>query len=271
MTFTYDLMLIASDDPYPQYRWMRDNDPTHYSARENIWVLTRYDDVLNAFKDWKTWSSQRRGNLVNDLPERVGKTLGTMDPPRHTFARRLVNKAFTPRMVAQLEPKIVGLAEKLTRDAYERGSLEFVADVSAPYNAAILGAMFGVPESDFMQLRHWLDDFFLRVPAVDGQEPPQQIAMRHLRTYLSSLAESRLRNPQDDLMTAMLQAEDDDGQRLEFDQVVVTTMTFLVAGFESVNNLFTNLASALSLLPDVYREVKADLTLVPPLVEEAMR
>ncbi len=81
----YKLDIIAADDPYPSYRWLRDHDPVHYSETEKLWVLTRYEDVANAFKDWKTWSSQRRGNLVNDPPERVGKTLGTTDPPRHTF------------------------------------------------------------------------------------------------------------------------------------------------------------------------------------------
>ncbi|HLA44709.1 MAG TPA: cytochrome P450 [Aggregatilineales bacterium] len=270
MTFNYELKIIASDDPYPIYKWMRENDPAHYSEIEDVWVLSRYEDVVNAFKDWKTWSSQRRGNLLNDIPSRIGKTLGTTDPPKHTFARRLVNKAFTPRTIAGLEPKIKSLAQELARDARERGTIEFVADVSAPYNAAILGAMFGLPEEDFIQLRHWLDDFFLRETPKPGEEPVQEVAMRHLRQYLNDLAEKRLASHEDDLMTAMLLAEED-GQRLEHEQVVVTTMTFLVAGFESTNNLFTNLTYALALHPHVYGEVKANAELVPNFVEEGMR
>lgn len=110
MSFNYPLNIIATDDPYPTYKWMRDEDPAHYSETEDVWVLTRYADCSAAFKDWKTWSSQRRGNLLNDLPERVGKTLGTTDPPRHTFARGIVNKAFTPHTVANLKPKVRALA-----------------------------------------------------------------------------------------------------------------------------------------------------------------
>lgn len=91
MTFNYELSIIASDDPYPTYKWMRDNDPAHYSETEDVWVLTRFDDVDGAFRDWKTWSSARRGNLIHDPPERVGKTLGTTDPPKHTFARRIIS------------------------------------------------------------------------------------------------------------------------------------------------------------------------------------
>lgn len=270
MDFAYRLSMIAEDDPYPLYRWMRDNEPAHYSAPEDVWVLTRFEDVYGAFRDHKTWSSQRRGNLLNDIPARIGKTLGTTDPPRHTFARRLVNKAFTPRTVAALEPKITGLARELTQAALEKGEIEFVADISAPYNAAILGAMFGIPEADFIMLRHWLDDFFLREPVPEGQEPPQTIAMRHLREYLDVLARERAAHPDDDLMTAMLLAEED-GQRLEQEQVVITTMTFLTAGFESTNNLFTNMAYALALHPHVLAELKQNPDQFENFVEEGMR
>lgn len=268
----YRLDIIADKDPYPSYRWLRDQDPAHYSAADKLWVLTRYEDVSNAFKDWKTWSSGRRGNLVNDPPERVGKTLGTTDPPQHTFARGIVNKAFTPRTVANLKPKIRALAQELSTAAREKGHVEFVSDLSAPFNAAILGAMFGVPESDFIRLRYWLDDFFLREEPEPGQEPKHKIAMRHLTEYLNQMAQSRVKNPEDDLMSAMIAAEEDGtGKRLELETIVVTTMTFLVAGFESTNNLFTNLTHALALHPHIYQELKTDIGLIAPFVEEGMR
>jgi cytochrome P450 len=268
--FNYPLLIVASDDPYPTYKWMRDEDPAHYSETEDVWVLTRYADCSAAFKDWKTWSSQRRGNLLNDLPERVGKTLGTSDPPRHTFARGIVNKAFTPATVNDLKPKVRGLAQQLCRRAREKGTLEFVADLSAPFNAAILGAMFGVPEQDFIDLRHWLDDFFKREKPQAGEEPKQVVAMRELRQYLMAHAARRVEQPGDDLMSAMLLAEEG-GEKLSVEQVVVTTMTFFTAGFESTNNLFTNLANALSLHPQVYEEVRAHPELIPAFVEEGMR
>ena len=269
-TFNYPLLIIASDDPYPTYKRMRDEDPAHYSETEDVWVLTRYADCSAAFKDWKTWSSQRRGNLLNDLPERVGKTLGTSDPPRHTFARGIVNKAFTPATVAGLKPKVRALAQQICNRAREKGTVEFVEDISAPFNAAILGAMFGVPEQDFIDLRHWLDDFFKREKPSGNEEPKQVVAMRELRGYLGAHAEDRLAHPGDDLMSAMLRAEDG-GERLSVEQVVITTMTFFTAGFESTNNLFTNLTYALSLNPDVYDDVRAHPELIPAFAEEGMR
>jgi len=268
--FNYELLIIAHDDPYPTYRWMRDEEPVHYSELEDVWVLTRYADCSAAFKDWQTWSSQRRGNLLNDIPERVGKTLGTTDPPRHTFARSIVNKAFTPRTVSNLEPTVRKQARELVSQARERGTCEVVDHLSAPFNAAILGAMFGVPEQEFIQLRGWLDDFFKREKPAPGQEPTQVVAMRQLRGYLTKLANERQASPADDLMSAMLYAEVD-GQKLEVEQVIVTTMTFLTAGFESTNNLFTNLIHALWLHPQALAELRSQPEAVPAFIEEGMR
>jgi cytochrome P450 len=268
--FNYDALLISADDPYPIYKRMRDEDPAHYSATENIWVITRFDDVAAAFRDWKTWSSQRRGNLLHDRPERIGLTLGTTDPPAHETARGLVDQAFTTGTVEAMRSQIASLVARLVAEAREKGAFEFVADISAPFNAAVLGGMFGVPEADFIRLRRWLDDFFLSERASEGVETKQTVAMRNLREYVHALAEERMTAPSNDLLSAMLVAEDN-GSKLAPEQVVMTTMTFLTAGFESVNNLFTNLSYALAVHPGVWTELRSNLELVPQFVEEAMR
>jgi cytochrome P450 len=267
----YEPLITASDDPYPYYRELRDTEPVHYSESEDLWVLTRYDDVYNAFKDWRTWSSARRGNLINDMPERLGKTLGTSDPPKHTFTRRLINKAFTPQVVTSLEPKIVALARGLSKNARDKTSIEFVNDVSAVMNATMLGTMFGIPEEEFLTLRHWLDDFFQCETPAEGQESKQIIALRKLREYVDALTQERLQAPTDDLLSAMILAEDDNGERLGLDQVSITIVTFLTAGFESTNNLFTNLAYALSIFPELYHRLKNNVEDIPAFIEEGSR
>lgn len=266
----YRLSVVSDDDPYPYYRELRDYDPAHRSEPEGIWVLTRYDDVSEAFRNWRIWSSARRGNLLNDMPERIGRTLGTTDPPDHRFARSLVEKAFFRSTVERLSSRIAALATELADCVRQRGSADLVEDVSAPFNASILGSMFGVPDEDFLRLRRWLDDFFVREEAPDGGESRQDVAMLRLREYLDSLARERLARPSDDLMSTMLAAEEH-GRKLSRSQVVVTTMTFLTAGFESTNNLFTNLAHALALRPDVYRQIKDSPGLIPSFIEEGMR
>jgi cytochrome P450 len=258
------------DDPYPYYRELRDEDPAHYSATEDIWVISRFADCVAAFSDWQTWSSQQRGNLLNDMPQRIGKTLGTTDPPRHTQARKLVNKAFTPRTVAVLEPTIRAHARRLAEAARERGSIEYVHDIAAPLNANVLGALFGMSEENVLRMRPWLDDFFTRDTPPDGGEPPHVAAMAKLRGALDDLATERAAHPGDDLISAMIAAEEE-GARLSHEQVVVTTMTFLTAGFESTNNLLTNIAHALAQVDGLFETVRADPALVPALAEEGSR
>ena len=225
---------------------------------------------MAAFSDWQTWSSQQRGNLLNDMPQRIGKTLGTTDPPRHTQARKLVNKAFTPRTVAVLEPTIRAHARALAAAAREQGTFEYVHDIAAPLNANVLGAMFGMSEDDVLRMRPWLDDFFTRDAAPDGGEPPHVAAMAKLRGALDDLTRLRSEQPGDDLVSAMIAAEDE-GARLSHEQVVVTTMTFLTAGFESTNNLLTNIAHALAQIDGLFDTVKSDPSLVAALAEEGSR
>jgi cytochrome P450 len=270
MPYEYQLSVTSLPDPYPIYKLLRDEDPAHYSSREDLWVLTRFDDCVAALSDWKTWSSQRRGNLVNDLPDRVGKTLGTTDPPAHTLARQLINKSFTPKVVANLEPTIRAQAQRLSREARDRGTFDYVAQIAAPLNAIVLGAMFGIPEAQFMQLQHWLDDFFLREEAVAGLEPRQVVAMRELRGYIDALTAERQKAPGDDLISIMLAAQEG-GARLSREQIVVTTLTFLGAGFESTNNLLTNMVHALAIHPEARNAIQADLSLVAASVDETMR
>ena len=266
----YRLSIIADEDPYPYYRQLRDCDPAHRSDPEDIWVLTRYEDVASAFRNWRVWSSARRGNLLNDMPERIGRTLGTSDPPDHRFARNIVEKTFRRSTIEQLSERIAALARELADAARERGSAELVQDISEPFNAAILGAMFGVPDGDFVRLRRWLDDFFLREESNGRQQSRQAVAMARLGKYLEGLASEREARPGNDLMSEMLIAEVD-GRRMSRRQVVMTTMTFLTAGFESTNNLFTNLAYALAKHPEVYGRLKREPELVPSFVEEGMR
>jgi cytochrome P450 len=266
----YLLSIPQLDDPYPYYRGLRDEDPAHYSATEDLFVLTRFADCLDAFTDWQTWSSERRGNLINDPPERIGRTLGTTDPPRHTVARRLVSKAFTPRTVAQLEPVVREHAHRLAAAARSASRIEFVQDVAAPLNAYILGAMFGMSEGEVLEMRPALDDFFTRDVPAEGALPRHVAAMATLRRFLDQLTGERNRRPGTDLISAMIAAEEG-GARLGHDQVVVTTMTFLTAGFESSNNLLTNMANALGVVDGLLDELRAQPGAIAGFVEEAMR
>jgi cytochrome P450 len=130
--------------------------------------------------------------------------------------------------------------------------------------------MFGVPEAEFLGVRRWLDDFFVREVPEPGREPRQTVAMRELRAYVDTLVADRLSHPGDDLVSAMLAARDGD-TALSHDQVAVTTMTFLTAGFESTNNLFTNMVAALARHPAALAALRREPSTAGAFVEEAMR
>jgi cytochrome P450 len=266
----YLLSTPQLDDPYPYYKKLRDDDPVHYSATEDIWVVTRFEDCLEIFSNWQRWSSKQRGNLINDPPERVGKTLGTTDPPLHTTSRQLVNKAFTPRRVADLEPVVRRHARRIAQQAAENSRVEYVRDVASPLTAFVLGALFGMEEEEVLELRPALDDFFTREEGLGNSEPPHVAAMAKLRSVLDGLVDDRRRSPGTDLVSAMIGAEEA-GARLSHEQVVVTTMTFLTAGFESVNNLLTNIVNALARVPGLFTSVKEHPQAIAQLVEETMR
>lgn len=270
MPADYLLSTPQLDDPYPYYKELRDDDPVHFSPTEDIWVVTRFEDCLEIFSNWQIWSSKQRGNLINDPPERVGKTLGTTDPPLHTTSRQLVNKAFTPRRVADLEPVMRRHARRIAQQAAEKRHVEYVGDVASPLTAFVLGALFGMEEEEILELRPALDDFFTREEVVGNFEPPHVAAMAKLRSVLDGLVEDRRHSPGPDLVSAMIGAEEA-GARLSHEQVVVTTMTFLTAGFESVNNLLTNIVNALARVPGLFTSVKAHPQAIAQLVEETMR
>ena len=163
-----------------------------------------------------------------------------------------------------------GLAKRIASAAVSRGRVEYVHDVAAPLTASVLGAMFGLDDATVLELRPALDDFFTRDIAVEAAGAPHVKAMAVLRAALDGLVEDRGQAPGGDLISAMI-ATEEEGARLSHEQVVVTTMTFLTAGFESVNNLLTNTANALCRVPGLFAALRADASLVPQFVEEGMR
>jgi cytochrome P450 len=171
-------------------------------------------------------------------------------------------------MVATLRPEIETTSAQLHERAGE--TFEYVQAISAPLNARVLGSMFGVPDGDFLALRHWLDDFFVRDEVAAGHEPRQVIAMRELRAYVDALVEQRTRQPGPDLISAMLVAGED-GTSLSAEQVSFTTMTFLTAGFESTNNLLTNMVAALAAHQHLLPVLQSSAAAREAFVEETMR
>jgi cytochrome P450 len=269
--FSYEFQ----DDPYPTYRWLREHAPLYRNEALGFHALSRFKDVVAASADWQTYSSAE-GTLVERVDPAVFEAMPMMiftDPPRHDRLRKLVNRAFTPRRVANLEPFIrattVGLLDRLV----ERAGGDFVKEFSALLPMEVIFSMLGVPESDRRQLRAWMDVSLERdhdTPAI----PARAIeGMMNMRQYWSELVPALRRQPNDGLICALLDAEIDEGggTRLTDGEIIGFCQLIGAAGNETVTKLLANAAVLFARHPAQYAKVRADPRRIPNAVEEVLR
>jgi cytochrome P450 len=257
------------DDPYPVYRILRDEHPAYFVEQHGFWVLSRYDDVRSALRDWQSFSSAG-GNVVDDPPERVGRTLGTTDPPRHDELKAIVNTAFTVKRVTTLEGVMRTYVQELVAACGERDSFDVVADLSAPFTSRVMGDLLGIPRADHDQMKAWRNAMVHREPNRMGFTVEGQAAFKDLLAYTLQLVQSRKASLGEDLISDLVKAEAG-GIRLSDDEIAVTALTVLGAGFQSMNYFVSNAVHALALHEGARREVVADLGLVPQALEEVLR
>lgn len=257
-------------DPYPAYRRLRDEYPVYRVGEHAFWVLSRYDDVKQALMSPEVYSSAQ-GNLIDDSPARVGRTLGTTDPPRHTELRRLINKVFTPRRVKDLEPSIREISSHLLDElAGSDGEVDLVERYVAPLSAGVIGDLLGVPRADHPKLRRWREDVVHRDADAMGLTAAGQRAFDESHAYMDDFVRLRRREPADDLVSAIIAAEEA-GARLTDEEIAVTSLTVLAAAFQSTNYLIGNALSHLERHPDQRALLQADPALMEGAVEEVLR
>ncbi len=261
------------DDPYPYYKVLRDEYPAYFVEARNLWVITRYADCMAALQNPGVWSSAASGNVLDDSPERIGRTLGTTDPPRHEELRRLVTKAFTPASVAKLEPLVRRTVLELIDTFLSEHTCDFTGQFAAPLTASIVGYMLGIPKEDHAQLRVWTETVVRRSEGGNehgGHAETFAETFKKLTDYIAELVKSRRRVPQDDLISGLIAAEDA-GARLSDQEIIITSATMVGAAFESTNMMLGNALVALLSYPDQRTEVREDPGLIPEMIEEALR
>jgi len=270
-------------DPYPFYRELRERDPVHRSYPAAGWVLTRYDDIQRILGDrsfssdernWSRYRRMRRRNRVAGLPDMYEAKLMSMlrvDPPSHTRLRGLVSQAFTPRAVERMRPRIDAWVDALIAAARPRGEMELVREFAAPLPVAIIAEMLGVPVEDREQFRLWSDE---TVRALGDSTPDDRrrafAGMRELRAYLAGAVEQRRSEPRDDLLSRMVAAEQE-GDRLDTDELFATCVLLLVAGNETTTNLIANGLIGLLRNREQLEILRAEPERIPAAVEELLR
>ena len=256
-------------DPFPYYEILREQYPCYWSESGKLWILSRYDDIVEATRDWETFSSSQ-GNMIDELPGRAGATLGTTDPPRHDRLRALSQAAFARRNVEQFITPTLEIADRALARICERKHFEFINDFSSQITVGVLFRTMGLPERDHADIRRKVILAVSTDKSVKGRNPEHIAAFKELSDFLTAEVAVRRAKATDDLITHLAEAEID-GDRLSEREVVLTTATFVMAGVESLSSFMSMFALNLHDHPDARRRLVADPSLIEPAIEESLR
>jgi pimeloyl-[acyl-carrier protein] synthase len=264
-------------DPYPTYRRLRAEDPVHHSPL-GFWVLTRYEDVITALRDPRlakeaiaAFVAARFGSPVPAM----GLSMLDRDPPDHTRLRSLVSKAFTPRVVEGLRPRIQQIVDGLLDRAEDAGSMDLVEEFAYPIPVNVICEMLGVPVEDHERFKAWSLDIARGLDSVllppDSDVPRRSVASRNaLASYFRELIARRRTALRADMLSGLIAAEEA-GDKLSENELLATCILLLIAGHETTVNLIGNGMLALLRHPDQLRRLRENPGLIGSAVEELLR
>jgi pimeloyl-[acyl-carrier protein] synthase len=250
-------------DPYPHYRMLREEDPVHRSPL-GFWVVSRYADVSALLRD------PRLGHELEGSID--GASMLFRDPPAHTRLRSLVSRAFTPRMLEHFRSRIRSIVGESVERARRTGRMDVIADLAFPLPATVISEMLGLPLEDHARVRRWAGALTRTLDPVVSEEDAAEIASASIDFdgYLSEQVAERRKRPGDDLLTALIAAEQA-GDRLSSYELLSTVSLLFVAGHETTTNLIGNGFLALLRNPDQLRRLRDDPGLLRTAVEELLR
>jgi cytochrome P450 len=261
------------EDPYPIYARLREEAPAYRNEKLGFWALSRYADVLAAFRDAARFSSKHGVSVDPDAFHEHAHTnmsFLAMDPPRQTRMRALVSRGFTPRRVAALEPRIREMSRALISEFQEAGRCDFIADFAGRLPMDVISELVGVPEADRAELRTWADLVVHREEGVSSLPAAAIESALKLIQYFQALLADRKKRPGDDLTGALLEAELD-GDRLTDQEIIGVLFLMIIAGNETTTKLLANSLYWLWRNPDQRTLVDEDPGLIPRWVEETLR
>jgi cytochrome P450 len=264
-------------DPYPMYHRLRAEDPVHHSPL-GFWILTRYDDVVAALRDPRLAKEAIAGFLAARFGAPVpvmGLSMLDRDPPDHTRLRSLVSKAFTPRVVEGLRPRIQQIVDGLLDRARDAGAMDLIDEFAYPIPVNVICEMLGVPVEDHERFRGWSLDIARGLDSIllppDSEVPKRSVASRHaLADYFRELIARRRASPRADLLSGLIAAEEA-GDKLSENELLATCILLLIAGHETTVNLIGNGTLALLRHPDQLRRLRDNPALIGSAVEELLR
>ncbi|OJZ71638.1 cytochrome [Mycobacterium paraffinicum] len=260
--------------PYEEFSQLRRRAPVAwhpYKDGPGFLALTGYDEVQAVSRDSETWSSKINGIVFEPpTPEQraaVELMMLTMDPPRHTEFRKLINKGFAPRQVARLNAHVADLARQIVDEVIEQGECDFANDVAGALPSYVIAEMLGIPVKDGRRLYDLVE--IINNGNYDGDERFEQ-ALTQMFEYAADLAAQKRAEPGDDIATSLLRAEVD-GQRLNDIEFNMFVLLLINAGGETTRNLVAGGILALMEHPDQWQRLTANPSLMPSAIEEMLR
>ncbi|MEZ5382186.1 MAG: cytochrome P450 [Microthrixaceae bacterium] len=271
-TLVYNPYSFAThDDPYATYRAMRDEAPVYWNDELRFWALTRFDDVLEGFRDYGTYTSTK--GIALEQRGRVNpkfRQLIELDPPEHTAIRKLVGRVFTGRQVANMEAATRRIVNGYLDEVIEAGHCDLVADFTGPFPMDVIAEVLGIPEADRPGLRAHADQILIRE---DGRMEMPAEAMDGMFALLNYFIEDlpRRRAGQGSGLISDLVNVEVDGRRLTDEELLGFCVLFVIAGHETTTKMVANAVELLDRHPPQRASVLEDPGLVPQLVEEVVR
>ena len=284
-----DLLLTDpafGQDPYPAYQRLREEGAPYWSEAWGAWLQTRFDDVVASLRDHELFSSQGRlVELIDALPAdvRAGaqplrehfSTSGLIhsDPPDHTRMRSLISKAFSPRVIAALEPRIVQIVEGLLDRVDRNEPFDVVAMLAYPLPAIVIAELLGALPEDRDRFRAWSDGivaFQGHGRAIPEAVPISATAVTEMRAYIGELIAARRVSPHQDLLASLVAVEEQ-GSQLTVDEIYSTCVTFLIGGHETTTSLIANGLYSLLRHPEQLAILRAGTGALEGAIEESLR
>jgi len=270
-------------NPYPSYHQLRTEDPVHWSEGRQGWFLTRYTDVWEALRD-RRLSADRISVYANRIPEPMQETMAPIfrifsnmmllsDPPSHTRLRSLANKAFTPRVVEAIRSHIQAIVDQSIDNVTGAGRMDVIGDLGYDLPVTVICEMLGVPPEDRPQFKKWADDLAAFLGGLRNLAEiigPAQSSALEMTKYLKGIIGECQQNPRDDLISALVAAEEQ-GEVFTEEELFSMFVLLHIAGHETTTNLIGNGLLALFQNPEQMRKLKNDPSLIESAVEEFLR
>jgi cytochrome P450 len=260
-------------NPYPMFRRLREEAPIYYNEQFDFYAVSRYDDCVRVLGDRDTYISAD-GGVIDMMRKGLKMPSGMFiyeDPPYHTIHRSLLTRVFTPKRMAALDAKIRDFCALALDPLVGGDKLDFIIHLGSEMPMRVIGLLLGIPEENLKEAQRRVDESMRTVPGQPKENAGENMAGFEYSDYVYS----KLKNPSDDLISDLLQADykDVDGttKRLTPEQVMTFISLLFGAGNETTNRLIGWTAKLLSENPDQRRQIQADRSLIPQTIEEVLR